>query len=216
MIAQARPVAEKTDRTMICQKANEPMIQFLKSRFFTWALLALPSVMMLAGYLNGSRDAHDMLHPTGEFAARAMILAMMCSPLFALFPKARIVQSLLKRRRYIGVAAFGYAALHTAFYLIDKGSFAKVVEEMLVLSIWTGWLAFLIFVPIAATSNNWAVRALGSRWKQLQRWVYAAAILTAAHWLFLEYEVVPVLVHFLPLAVLQILRVRKNRQAVPV
>lgn len=190
------------------------MIQILKSRYFTWALLALPSVMMLVRYMNGSATVHGLLHPSGEFAARAMILALFCSPLFALFPKARIVQSLLKRRRYIGVAAFGYAALHTAFYVIDKGSFAKVIEEALVLSIWTGWLAFLIFVPMAATSNNWAVRALGSRWKQLQRWVYAAAILTAAHWLFLEYEFVPVLAHFLPLAVLQILRVRKNRQGV--
>lgn len=186
------------------------MIQVIKSRYFTWALLALPSVMMLVRYLNGSGSVHRLLHPSGEFAARAMILAMMLTPLFVLFPKVKIIQSLIRRRRYIGVAAFGYAALHTAFYLIDKGSFAKVTEEFLALSIWTGWLAFLIFVPLAATSNEWAVRKLGTNWKKLQRWVYAAAILTAAHWLFLEYHFVPVLVHFLPLAVLQILRVRKN------
>lgn len=184
----------------------------LKSRYFTWLLLALPSLMMLKDYVTGSVTAHQLLHPSGEFGARAMILALYCTPLLMLLPKNRLARSLMKRRRYIGVAAFGYAALHTAFYLIDKASLSVVVKEMTMLSIWTGWVAFLIFVPLAATSNNWSVKRLGRRWKQLQRWVYAAAVLTAAHWLFLEYQVGPVLFHFAPLVLFEAARVWKRRE----
>lgn len=187
------------------------MKELLRSRYFTWLLLALPSLMMLKDYAAGSVTAHQLLHPSGEFSARAMILALYCTPLLVLFPKNRLVQSLMKRRRYIGVAAFGYAALHTAFYLIDKASLSEVVKEITLLSIWTGWIAFLIFVPLAATSNNWSVKRLGRTWKQLQRWVYAAAVLTTAHWLFLEYEFGPVLFHFAPLALLEAVRVWKRR-----
>jgi methionine sulfoxide reductase heme-binding subunit len=185
------------------------MIALLKSPYFTWILLALPSMLMLNGYATGGASAHDLLHPSGEFSARAMILALYCSPLFALFPKSRIIRSLMKRRRYIGVAAFGYAALHTAWYLIDKGSLSAALKDVLMLSIWTGWLAFLIFVPLAATSNNWSVKQLGVKWKSLQKWVYAAAALAAAHWLFLDYAIGPVLVHFLPLLILQGIRISK-------
>ena len=54
-------------------------------------------------------------------------------------------------------------------------------------------------------------RLLGRTWKQLQRWVYAAAVLTAAHWLFLKYEFGPVLFHFAPLALLEGVSVWKRR-----
>ena len=111
-----------------------------------------------------------------------------------------------------GVAAFGYALLHTAFYLIDKGSLSKVLSEALELSIWTGWLAFLIFVPLAMTSNEWAVKTLKRAWKPLQRWVYAAAVLTLAHWIFLEYELGAALAHFLPLAGLELYRIIRNNR----
>lgn len=186
------------------------MTALLRSRYFTWALLALPSLMMLKDYAAAGMTAHQLLHPSGEFGARAMILALYSTPLMVLFPRNGLVRSLMKRRRYIGVAAFGYAALHTAFYLIDKASLSLVAQELTLPSIWTGWLAFLIFVPLALTSNNWSVKRLGRRWKQLQRWVYAAALLTAAHWLFLDYELGPVLFHFAPLAMLEAIRVYRR------
>ncbi|GAB5486982.1 MAG: protein-methionine-sulfoxide reductase heme-binding subunit MsrQ [Parasphingorhabdus sp.] len=187
------------------------LMKILRSPYFTWFLLAIPSFMMMRGYFSGRIDAHGLLHPSGEFSARAMILALFCTPLVVLWPKVKVFRSLMKRRRYIGVAAFGYALLHTLFYLIDEGSFDAVITEALELSIWTGWVAFLIFIPLAMTSNDTAVKALGGRkWKNLQRFVYVAAVLTAAHWLFLEYQVGPLLVHFAPLAILEAARIWKQ------
>jgi len=44
-----------------------------------------------------------------------------------------------------------------------------------------GWLALAIFIPLAVTSHNRAVKAMGARWSALHRSVYIAAALTFAH-----------------------------------
>ncbi len=110
-------------------------------------------------------------------------------------------QWMKRNRRYLGVAAFGYALLHTILYLIDKAALDPVLSDLPKLYIWTGWIAFLIFVPLAITSNNWFIRKMGTWWKWLQRWTYAAAVLTLAHWAALNDwgGIAPALVHFGPL-----------------
>ena len=52
----------------------------------------------------------------------------------------------------------------------------------------TGWVAFVIFVALAATSNRWAVRRLGARWKSVHRWIYLAAPLSVLHWYLFEFN----------------------------
>ncbi len=183
--------------------------QLWNSPYTFWALLALPSVGMISAGLGGE-VVEDLLHPTGEFAARFMILALMLTPLKILFPKSRAIRWLMRRRRYLGVAAFGYAVLHTLYYVIDLGSMSAILREFVELGIWTGWLAFLIFVPLALTSNDFSVRALGPGWKTLQRLTYFAALATLAHWVFLEYELGPAIVHFAPLAALEAYRIWRN------
>ena len=96
---------------------------FLNHPYVFWALLSLPAFPMLLGLTSGGPKAvQELLHPTGEFAARFMIIAMMITPLMMLFKGWRGPRWLMKRRRYIGVAAFGYAALHTVLYLIDEAA----------------------------------------------------------------------------------------------
>ena len=75
--------------------------------------------------------------------------------------------------------------------------------------IWTGWIAFLIFVPLAITSSDYFVRKMGRTWKTLQRWTYAAAVLTLLHWAALHDwgGLAPALVHFVPLGLLEGYRV---------
>ncbi|MGI9498759.1 MAG: iron reductase, partial [Geminicoccaceae bacterium] len=100
--------------------------QLLNSPYTFWVLLALPSIGMISSFLDGSASPHRLLHPTGEFAARFMILAMMITPIRMLFAKHRWPLWLMHRRRYLGVAAFGYAALHVIFYVVDEGSVENV------------------------------------------------------------------------------------------
>ena len=180
-----------------------------------WALLSLPTIPMTLGLTSGTPDAvKTLLHPTGEFAARFMIIAMMITPLMMLFRDASWPRWLMKRRRYLGVAAFFYALAHTVLYLIDEGAIAFTDGEVSKLYIWTGWIAFLIFVPLAVTSTDAWVRRLGRSWKKLQQFVYAAAILTLIHWAALHDwgGVGAALVHFAPLAALEVYRLWLTQQ----
>ena len=83
------------------------------------------------------RIFHELIHPSGEFSARFLIVAMMATPLAMLLRGWRGPIWLKKNRRYLGVASFGYAALHTLFYVIDKGSIAWVINEVSRFYIWT-------------------------------------------------------------------------------
>ena len=181
----------------------------LNSRLFIWALLALPSIPMTLALTSGRADLEGLLHPTGEFAARFMILAMIISPLRLMFPKAKFWMWMMRRRRYFGVAAFFYAAVHTVFYIVDMNSLQAMLDEFWALGIWTGWAAFAIFIPLAVTSNDMSQRIMLSWWKPLQRWVYPAAVLTLLHWMFVHNEFGPAMVHFVPLALLEFYRVWK-------
>lgn len=180
------------------------------SPYLLWTLLSLPAAGFVWQFATSTdtRIAHELLHPTGEFSARFLIVAMLASPLMLLFRKARFPRWLRQNRRYFGVASFGYAALHTMFYLIDRGTLDRVLDQIARFDIWTGWLALAIFVPLAVTSADWAQRVLGPAWKTLQRWTYPAAVLTLLHWAALHDWGHPAaaLVHFGPLAGLEAYR----------
>ena len=177
------------------------------SPYWLWLLLALPAFGILNEVLTSTspKALGHALHPSGEFAARFMIISMMATPLAMLFKGKSFPRWLKKNRRSFGVAAFAYAALHLVFYVLKEGSLAKILGEATHLEIWTGWLAFLIFLPLAATSFDATVRAMGPRWKTMQRAVYAAAVLTLVHWAAKDgWEGLPAaLVNFTPLIALE-------------
>ena len=191
--------------------------RILNHPYFFWALLSIPAFPMIGALINAedARVYHKLLHPTGEFAARFMIIAMMITPIVMLLPTWRGPRWLMRRRRYLGVAAFTYALVHTVFYLIDTGSIAFSTSELTKTAIWTGWLAMLIFLPLAVTSTDGWVSRLGPRWKVLQQAVYVAAIATLLHWASLHNwgGMVPALVHFLPLVLLTSYRIYRNFQS---
>lgn len=170
-----------------------------------WLLLAVPAVAQLTGWWSGRTDTMDMLHPTGETSARLMIAAMLIGPLMGLFGPRGWLRWLLARRRSLGVAAFAYAILHTIFYIIDMGNVADMLAEVLAPGIWTGWAALALFLPLALTSNNAAMRRLRAGWKQVQRLVYPAALLTLLHWAWVHNSYAAALAHLAPLALLWLL-----------
>lgn len=186
---------------------------FFNSPYTFWGILTLPAIPMVIGLTSGDPEAvNQLLHPTGEFAARFMIITMMITPLMFMFKGATWPRWLMKRRRYLGVAAFGYALAHTILYLVDEGAVAFTGGEISKFYIWTGWLAFLIFVPLAVTSTDGWVRKLGPQWKTLQRFVYGAAVLTLLHWAALHDwgGVGAAMVHFVPLIALEAYRLGYN------
>lgn len=183
------------------------MLRILKISELFWVVLAIPAIAMTIGFMQDPVTAFDLIHPSGEFSVRLMIVAMMVSPLRAILGRRGWLDWLLSRRRALGVAACGYGVLHLAFYLYDMGDWGMIVEEALIFSIWTGYLALIIFIAMALTSNNAAQRALRANWKRLQRLVYPAALLIALHWFYVDGEWKGMAVHFVPLLVLETARI---------
>ncbi|WP_024588391.1 ferric reductase-like transmembrane domain-containing protein [Aliihoeflea sp. 2WW] len=177
----------------------------LQSRPFLFSLLMLPALAMLAPLVLGA-PWRVSIRPTGEAAAVLLILALAISPLKALFGATAWTRWLLRQRRAIGLAAFGYAAIHMVVFALSIGSLADIVAGMAWASMWTGWAAFAALLVMAAISNDRAVRAMGRGWKAVQRLAYPAALLTLAHWLLLTRDWSEAIIWFAPLGLLQLAR----------
>ena len=129
----------------------------------------------------GPEPVQVVLNRLGFWALTFLTLSLAPTPLKALLG----ITWPQRLRRTVGLLAFGYAALHLAFYLgVDK--FFDLPE------IWkdvttrrfqvVGLLTLLLLVPLAVTSTDGWVRRLGfARWKRLHRLVYAAAVLGVVH-----------------------------------
>jgi sulfoxide reductase heme-binding subunit YedZ len=170
------------------------------------AVLALPWAWLALRYLTGRSFYGEMVHASGDWAIWFLLAALAVTPLRRVFPRQAWTAWLLPRRRYLGVAAFAYAALHTAVYVVRQAELPRILAEALEAGMLTGWLAFAIFVPLALTSNDTSVRRLGRAWKRLHRTVYAAAVLSFAHWILVAFDPTVAYAHLAVLVVLETIR----------
>ena len=149
---------------------------------FFWLLLCIPGVPMALDLATGVHY-RGVIHESGEWAIRFTIVALMLTPLQMLFRRSAAMRWLVRRRRYIGLAAFGYAALHAVVYVADTGALNAGGAPLVRLGIWVGWVSFLLYVPLALSSNDASVRTLGPRWKLLQRLVYPSRSTLSQTWI---------------------------------
>jgi methionine sulfoxide reductase heme-binding subunit len=159
------------------------------SQAVLWALLAVPAVLIVARQATGAISYGEAIHLSGEWAVRLLVAVLAVSGLRLAFPRAGWTRWLVRRRRDLGVATFGYALLHLAVYLARKAEMpVLIVREAVDPGMALGWIAFAGFALLAATSNDASVRRLGPRWKPLHRLVYAAAALTIGHWALTAFD----------------------------
>lgn len=187
------------------------LIFFLNHRLFIWALLALPMAVWTFAFVQGRMFYGEVLHASGELSARLLILTLAITPLRLMFPRARWPLWLVQRRRWFGVAAFAYALQHTLVYIDKQADLAVIAADALLFEMWTGWLALAIMLLLALTSNDVSLRLMKRAWKRLHRWVYAAAVLTFAHWIFTAFDILPALLHLLVLLALETFRLFRSR-----
>jgi len=120
---------------------------------------------------------------TGYNALLLLVLSLAITPVRMLIPR---LGWLIRFRRLLGLFAFFYASLHllTWFALytgFDPGTMVgDVIKRRFITA---GMAAWLLLLPLAATSTNWAIRRLGGRrWSRLHRLVYLAAALGVIHY----------------------------------
>jgi len=122
-------------------------------------------------------------HHLGEIALQGLILGLAITPLRRLTGV-----SLIRYRRAVGLVSFFYVVAHLLVWLvldvrIPAQIWADIVKRPYIT---IGMAAFALLIPLALTSSNRAIRALGARWRQLHRLVYPAAILGALHYIMLK------------------------------
>lgn len=163
----------------------------------------MPFAVICLRFASDAISYGQLIHQSGLWSAGLLLAALAITPLRRAFG---VVRHIAPHRRAIGVASFAYAALHTGVYLERKWGADLILKEGLQPSLATGWLAFALFVLLAVTSNDASVQALGRTWKQLHRWVYAAAILMFAHWWLASFDATLGFVFAGVLVALQLLR----------
>ena len=120
---------------------------------------------------------------TGYDTLLLLILSLAISPLRRVWSK---LSWLIQFRRLLGLFAFFYATVHLLTYIALYAGFD--VNTMLVdvakrKFITAGVTAWLLLVPLAATSTQRAIRKLGGRnWNRLHRLVYGAAVCGIVHY----------------------------------
>ena len=156
-----------------------------------------------------------VLHHLGFVACMLLATVLAFTPLRVLFPKWGVALALNRHRRLVGVSAFVYAALHLTTHFVYEGGVGILASDIKKPFLLTGLIAFTILLVLAATSFNAAVRWLGGRrWKNLHRLAYVAAGLVAYHQAAARKLFPPqVLWIFVPLALLEVLRIIKQRRA---
>ncbi len=173
------------------------MPTFSRSSAVLCLLLALPAAFLLAALANGE-TWRFAIRPSGDYAAKLLVVTLCLSPLRALFPQSRWTAWLISRRRIFGLSAFFYALFHLAVFCASIGRLDWVLQGMAFASMWTGWIAFGLLAAVASISNAAAKAHLGLWWKRIQRLAYPAAVLTLVHWLLLTTSPWEALAHAAP------------------
>ena len=162
--------------------ASRRPLPWLKPGVFAGALVPLAAILVrgVQGRL-GANPIDQAMNQLGLVALIFLVAALACTPLKTLFGWTWPI----RLRRMLGLFGFFYALLHVLTYSgIDQGLdwaaiWADVTKRKF---IFVGFAAFVLLVPLAATSTAGAVRRLGfARWKLLHRLAYVAPALGAIH-----------------------------------
>lgn len=193
------------------------LAKFLRSKAIVITLIVLPGLWPALPLLRQDQTVladplKYVLHHLGFVACVLLAAVLTFTPLRILYPKSPVALALNRHRRLVGVSAFIYALLHFTTHLLYEGGTRVLASDIKKPFLLTGLIAFAILLALAATSTNAAIRWLGSkRWKNIHRWVYVAAALVAYHQAAAR-KIFPVQVLwiFIPLAVLELLRIIKQ------
>jgi sulfoxide reductase heme-binding subunit YedZ len=158
-----------------------------KPLLFTVSLL--PFAWLLYGAIAdklGANPAEHLIRSTGDWTLRFLCLTLAVTPVrvWANLP------TLQRLRRMLGLFTYFYVVLHFIAYSwfdqgLDLADIAKDIAKRPFILV--GFTAFVLLTPLAATSFNRAVKAMGAkRWQALHKLVYAIALLGIVHFFWMR------------------------------
>ena len=139
---------------------------------------------LLSGDL-GANPIEALIRQLGVWGLRFILVSLAITPAARLLRRPRLIRF----RRTIGLFAFAYVLLHWVTYIgvdqfFDWAAILKDIYKRPFITI--GMTAFVLLIPLAVTSTNAAIRALGPvRWRRLHRLIYVIAPLGVLHYYML-------------------------------
>jgi len=173
---------------MLSLRTTPSTAQLTGIKLLLFALCLIPALLLGQGLLNdtlGANPIEAITRSSGEWTLRFLLITLLVSPL----RKYTGMHWLLRLRRMLGLFAFAYAFGHLTIYLwldqfFDWNAIALDILDRPFITV--GFAAFVLLIPLAATSNSFAIRRLGGRrWQALHRSVYAIAIFAVLHFWWL-------------------------------
>ena len=159
--------------------------KYLKPAIFLACLLPLARLAWKA--LNSALGANPIqliTFSTGTWTLVFLLTTLSITPL----RKLTKLYWLIQYRRMLGLFAFFHGCLHFLTYIwldqfFDLHSIYKDVLKRPFIT--AGFTAFVLMIPLALTSTQWAIRKLGKRWQVLHRLIYVSAIAGVVHYIWL-------------------------------
>jgi sulfoxide reductase heme-binding subunit YedZ len=152
----------------------------------TWIACLWPMALLVYGAVTntlGPDPTANIELTTGYNTLLLLILSLAVTPLRKLFPR---LSWLIKFRRLLGLFAFFYGTVHMLTYVALYAGFniQTMLDDISKRKFITiGVAAWLLLVPLALTSTNWAIRKLGGKnWNRLHKLVYVAAVCGIIHY----------------------------------
>ena len=201
---------------------NPDQRQLGQIKIVLFTLCLLPFVRLLwAAYTDdfGPNPVEFVQRWTGTWTFNLLLITLCVTPLRAMTQ----MHWLTRLRRMLGLFCFFYVVLHFLSFIgfdhaFEIDDIAKDIFKRPFVTV--GFAAFLLLIPLAATSNNWAIRKLGGRkWQDLHRNIYLISILACVHyfWLVKATALLWPLAYSLAVAALLGWRIReRKRKAIPV
>ena len=182
--------------TLLTPRAAPPTARRAKPRLLRpaakgvlFVLCLLPLAWLVYGAFAdalGANPAEALIRSTGDWTLRFLCITLTVTPLRQ-FTKQ---PALARFRRMLGLFTFFYGCLHFLCYSwLDMGFvFDDIVRDIVKRPfILVGSTALLLMSPLALTSFNRAIKALGApRWQLLHRLVYAVVLLGLLHFFWMR------------------------------
>jgi methionine sulfoxide reductase heme-binding subunit len=169
--------------------ALRPLLLRPAAKVVLFAMALLPFVWLLYGALTnnlGANPTEYLTRATGDWTLRFLCLTLTVTPLRSI----TATPQLARFRRMLGLFVYFYAALHLLCYVWFDMEFnvtdilADIPKRTFIL---VGFAAFVLLTPMAATSFNRAIKAMGAkRWQTLHKAVYVIAVLAVLHFFWMR------------------------------
>jgi methionine sulfoxide reductase heme-binding subunit len=163
---------------------KRPILILLKT--LTWLACLIPIARLVWGAVTnnlGPDPTAQITFTTGYTTLMLLTITLAVTPVRRIIPK---LGWLVRFRRLLGLFAFFYGTVHLLTYIalyagFDVHAMLADIEKRRFITM--GVAAWLLLLPLAATSTNWAIRKLGGkRWNRLHKLIYVAAICGIIHY----------------------------------